>query len=86
MHAIGFLTIGLPVIVSRTKTIEHYFNDDMLFFFTPENVNDFVEQVLLVYKDPGLVDKKVENSIKWIQRYNWGEEKNKYVHFIKSLV
>jgi len=83
---VEFLTIGLPVVVSRTKTIQYYFDDDMLFFFTPEDICDFAEKILTVYKNPFLAEKKVENARKYIKNLSWDIEKKKYTKLVESLI
>ena len=83
---VEFLILGLPVVSSRTRTIQHYFDEDNLFYFTPENEKEFAEEVLQVYMKPSLANKKVENARKNISRnLNWDKEKDKYTALIRSF-
>lgn len=84
---VEFLTIGLPIVVARTKTIQYYFNDDRLLFFTPEDIDDFAKQVLRVYENPILSKKMVENAKKYIEKsLNWDVEKKKYIRLVKNII
>jgi glycosyltransferase involved in cell wall biosynthesis len=84
---VEFMVCGLPVVASRTKTIQYYFCDDNLFFFTPGNINDFTEKVLKVYENPSLAKKKVSEAKKYIIRdLSWDKEKSKYIRLVDSLI
>ncbi|MCJ7471599.1 MAG: glycosyltransferase, partial [Actinobacteria bacterium] len=84
---VEFLISGLPVVSARTKTIQYYFSDNELFFFTPESINDFVEKVLSVYESPSLSKEKVVNARKYITRdLSWEKEKSKYIKLVDFLI
>jgi len=84
---VEFLISGLPVISSRTKTIQYYFSDNELFFFTPGDINDFTQKVLLVYEDPSLSFQKVVNAKKYISKsLSWEKEKSKYIELVNLLI
>jgi len=83
---VEFLISGLPVVSSRTRTIQYYFSEDNLFYFTPEREEEFAEEVLIVYKKPSLAEEKVENAQRNIsENLNWDKEKGKYLELIKSF-
>jgi len=84
---VEFLISGLPVVSSKTKTIQYYFGEDNLFYFTPESEEEFAEKVLLVYSKPSLAKKNVESARKNIsENMNWDKEKIKYTKLIESLI
>ena len=43
-----YLYLGLPVIAPRLEIIQRYFEEDMLFYYEPENVDDIVRNILLL--------------------------------------
>lgn len=83
---VEFLIMGLPVISSRTRTIEHYFDDSMLFFFEPGNAQDFVQQVRLIRQRPDLVDAKRATAQAKLRELNWEIEKQKFLRLIDQIV
>jgi glycosyltransferase involved in cell wall biosynthesis len=84
---VEFLISGLPVVSSKTKTIQYYFSEDDLFYFTPEREKEFAEKVLLTYRKPSLAEKKVENARKNIsENMSWDKEKIKFAKLIESLI
>jgi glycosyltransferase involved in cell wall biosynthesis len=82
---IEFLTQGLPVICSRTRTIERYFPPDTLFYFTPGDYEDMARQIILLWKDPALVRQKIRNAQMILPRYTWKAEKSRFLDFYEGL-
>lgn len=83
---VEFLTMGKPVVSSRTQTLEFYFDDNEIFFFTPENVDEFCERILDIYTQPFLAESKVRAGAKKLERnLNWHFEKQKYLNLFKYL-
>ena len=84
---VEFLISGLPAISARTKTIQYYFSDDELFYFTPESIDDFAKKVLSIYESPAISKKKVVNARKYITRdLSWEKEKSKYIKLVDFLI
>lgn len=83
---IEFMTQGLPVISSRTYTIDKYIPDDSIFYFEPENVEDLAKQIIYICNNPDVVLEKIKNSRKLISQYSWQEEKKRYLSFYQELI
>ncbi len=83
---IEFMTQGLPVISSRTLTIEKYIPEDSIFYFEPEQVEDLAKQILLVHNNPAIVLEKIRNSKKLLSRYNWEEESRRFLALYGDLM
>ena len=47
-----FATLGIPVIAARLRTIEHYFGDDAVRYFTPGNSRELAQAIEDLYFDP----------------------------------
>ena len=77
--------MGLPVISSRTKTIEYYLGDS-IFFFEPEDVDGFAEQVCLICQNPQLVADKMKKAERKLQELSWNREKEKLQKLVEELV
>jgi len=83
---LDYLTQGLPVISSRTKTISRYIPEDTLFYFEPENAEDMAKQIIEIWKRPDLVRRKMEQARKLFPLYTWQIEKYKLIHFYQELI
>jgi glycosyltransferase involved in cell wall biosynthesis len=82
---IEFLTQGLPVICSRTRTIERYFPDDALFYFKPDDYADMAKQITTVWQQPSLVRQKIRSAQRILPRYTWEAEKHRFIEFYGGL-
>ena len=82
---IEFMTQGLPVISSRTSTIEKYIPKDAIFYFEPEEVEGLVKAIIFVIKNPSIVQEKIRNSRKILSEFTWQEEQKKLLSFYEQL-
>jgi len=77
-----YLSLGLPVISARTYTMEHYFDDTVLFFFEPENAEDLASQIRLIRERPDEVEARRSAAREKMRVLNWVEEKKKLVELV----
>lgn len=83
---IEFMTQGLPVISSRTYTIEKYIPEDSIFYFEPGNAEDLAKQILLVCTDPAIVREKIGKSKELLSKYTWQNEQERFLSYYEELV
>jgi glycosyltransferase involved in cell wall biosynthesis len=81
-----FLSQGLPVVTSKTKTVARYLPDDVVFFFEPENPDQCAQQLISIWNNPNLVIQKLEKARTLAQRLNWQEERKNLIGFYKKLL
>jgi glycosyltransferase involved in cell wall biosynthesis len=79
-----FLTVGLPVISSRTRTIEAYLKES-LFYFEPEDVEGLADQVRLLRAKPELVKAKMSVAEEITSSLSWDKEKKKIQCLVSDL-
>lgn len=80
-----YVAIGLPVIASRTPVIETYFDETMLHFFEPENVDSLASSILTLYQDSVHRESLVHESARFNQKYSWSTQAAHYVSLINQL-
>src|SRR6185436_12495376 len=49
---VEYVSLGIPAVVPRLKTIEHYFSDDMVSFYEPEDVTSLTDAIYRMYLEP----------------------------------
>jgi len=81
-----FMSLGIPVIVSRTKIDRYYFNDSIVKFFNPDDVNDLAQSMLTLIKDKKQRDTLRDNALCFVEDYQWSKKKNKYFDLVDSLI
>ncbi len=79
-----YIFIGIPVIVTRTPTIEAYFNDTMVKYFQSGNVEEIAQCIKDLYYKPLEKKSLVENANTFNKKYNWENEKLIYYRLIDS--
>lgn len=65
-----YVYLGLPVIAPRLTIIKQYFKEDMLFYYNPENVDEIVNNIILLYNNVELAQKKVNKSYGFFNNHN----------------
>jgi glycosyltransferase involved in cell wall biosynthesis len=80
-----YAALGLPSIAARTTAIAHYFEDTMVEFFTPGNVDDLARCIMKFYVDRTQLVRLAQTSEDFNQRYNWRKISAEYVALVTRL-
>jgi glycosyltransferase involved in cell wall biosynthesis len=80
-----YAAMGLPCIVARTSAISAYFDETMVAFFTPNDVDDLAHCILTLYSDRGRLAELARGIQKFNLRHNWPAESADYVHLVDRL-
>lgn len=80
-----YAVIGLPCIVARTSAISAYFDDTMVQFFTPGDVEDLARCILTLYFDRERLTQLAQGIKKFDQRYNWTKLSAEYATLVERL-
>jgi len=83
---IEFMTQGLPVISSRTHTIDKYIPEDSIVYFVPGNAEDLAKQIIRVCTNHEFVREKISNSRKLLAKYTWQGEQGKFLTFYEEIM
>jgi len=70
-----YIILDKPVIAPRLKTIEHYFDHEMVSFIEPDDVSSLSDAILQLAQDETKKRKQVENARSFLQKYGWEEHK-----------
>lgn len=81
-----FMSLGIPVIVSETKIDRYYFNDSVVTFFKPDDVNDLARCMLTLAKDKELRNRFIENALIFVEDFSWKTKKYQYLDLVDTLV
>lgn len=83
---LDYLTQGLPVVSSRTKTLMRYIPEEAVYYFEPENAEDMAKQIIKIWNRPDLVKGKMASAKKLFPRYTWQKEKYKLINFYQEIL
>ena len=80
-----YLAFRKPIVISRMKAVEAYFDEFSLMFFESENEKDLAKKILYLYRHPKKRRDLVRNADKFNRGYSWKKEKQKYYHLVDSV-
>jgi len=80
-----YIITGKPVISSRLRTIRHYFTDEALAFFEPNNPSDLAKQMIHLFNTPELRLKLAERAKQEYLPINWEVMKERYLKLTNRL-
>ena len=81
-----FMSLGVPLLLSATKIDRYYFNDSVVRFFEPENVDDLAEKIVELYNSPEQRQTLAANALEFVEQYKWKNNKHLYLDLVDSLV
>lgn len=81
-----YMAAGVPVIVSKTKVDQFYFNDATVRFFESGNEDKLVEAMTCLLENRELRERLVRNADEYVARNNWNVKKHEYWHLVDSLL
>lgn len=79
-----YAVCGIPSIVSRTTAISAYFEDEMVEFFQPGNLEDLVRAIVRLYEDSLRRKELASNIQKFNEKYNWSNQSDDYVSWVEE--
>jgi glycosyltransferase involved in cell wall biosynthesis len=80
-----FMAMGVPVIASRTRIDEYYFNNDLVQFFSSGDPGDLAEKIIDLVENRARRETLRANASHFIAANNWGVHKNEYFQLVDCL-
>ncbi len=74
-----YVILDIPVIAPRLKTIEHYFDSEMISFFKPDDVDSLADAIILLAQDETRKGNQAENARTFLQKFGWEEHKKDFI-------
>ncbi len=86
LKLLEYVHLGIPAIVTRTETIQTYFDDSMVRFTPSGDVAAVAKAILDLYQNPRSRSELCENASRFNQRYNWQAQKQELFTLVDSLL
>ena len=80
------IALGIPVLTPKLKTIEHYFGDDMVFYFEAENVCSMAMAIRQAYENADLRARKACRARTFLDQYGWETHQHTLIDAYKALL
>ncbi|HEY5053243.1 MAG TPA: glycosyltransferase [Solirubrobacterales bacterium] len=85
MKVAEYVALGLPVICSGIATMRHYFSDDELQFFEPENAEDLARAVRALLANPVAAEERAARSLMKLDKLGWPAQIETLVETVEAL-
>jgi glycosyltransferase involved in cell wall biosynthesis len=77
---------GIPAVVPRLKTIEHYFSEAMVAYYEPENVESLAHAIYRLYCEPARRSAQAVHAGAFLSEYGWERQGAEFVNFYRQLL
>ena len=81
-----FMSIGVPVVVSRTKIDQYYFDDSVVRFFDSGNADALAEAIIEVLTNSEQRMRLVKNATAYAAKHSWSLRKIDYLRIVDDLI
>jgi glycosyltransferase involved in cell wall biosynthesis len=80
-----FLSLGLPAIATRTKSVEYYLDNRALLLSEPNDPTDVARCIKEIYGNAGKRNELINKGLEFIKKHNSETEMIKYLRIIDKL-
>jgi glycosyltransferase involved in cell wall biosynthesis len=80
-----YAALGMPVIAARTSAIAHYFDNTMVEFFSPGDLDGLARCIRRLHVDQARRAQLAKGIVKFNERYSWVQLGQAYVELVARL-
>lgn len=80
-----FIQMNVPVVATRTKILNRYFDNEMIYYLNNNNADSFYNAICKLYKYDKLRQSLANNAKNYFKNYNWQKEEKKYLDLTNKL-
>jgi glycosyltransferase involved in cell wall biosynthesis len=80
-----YIALGIPVVAPRLTMIEHYFTDEMVYFFEPDDEKSLDEAILQAHGDKRGRIQKALSAKTFLDEYGWDNHKQRLINLYREM-
>jgi glycosyltransferase involved in cell wall biosynthesis len=81
-----FMTLGVPIIASKTRIHAYYYDDSVLRYYENDDFAELAEQMVELRSDRIVRENLVANALKYAHENSWDVRKHEYLELVDTLV
>lgn len=81
-----YVSLGIPAVVPRLRTIEHYFSEQMVAFYEPENVGSLSDAIFRMHCDPERRRAQAARAGTFLAEHGWQRQGAELVAMYQQLL
>ncbi len=87
MKSLEYMTLGIPIVISKTTAHRYYYDDKMVVFFKPEDESDLARSIISLYrKSDAERDELIDGAMKFLKEQNWSHARETYYKIVESVM
>ncbi|MDT8366719.1 MAG: glycosyltransferase family 4 protein [bacterium] len=79
-----YVALGIPVVVPKLKTIQHYFTDEMVYYFDPDDDVALANAILSAYGDKEGRSAKALRAKSFYEKFGWDLHKDRLLNLYRQ--
>jgi len=79
------VALGIPVVAPRLKTISHYFTEEMVFFFEPDDVVSMSEAILAASVSEESRLSRAREARRFLDMHGWESHKSGFMEMYRNI-
>jgi glycosyltransferase involved in cell wall biosynthesis len=79
------MSVGVPVVVSKTRIDTYYHSDLTVKFFESEDCEDLARAIVTLQRDPVLRHSLATNAAEYASTHSWGVRQHHYLKVVDVL-
>jgi len=79
-----YVYLSVPVVAPRLEVINHYFDDTMLRFYEPENVEEMAAAVVQLYQSREERERLAHSALSFYQKHNIKAQAKRYLEILTA--
>jgi glycosyltransferase involved in cell wall biosynthesis len=79
-----YVYLGVPVLVPRLAVIDRYFDDSMVQYYEPENVEQMADGIVELFNDPEKRARLAHNAYSFYEKHNIASQADRYVQLLNA--
>ena len=80
------ITMGRPVLMSRTRSVQAYFDEGCFAWFESGDAQDLARSIHALHDDPGLAESLVQRAVDRNEPYRWRHQREKYLAVLNRVI
>ena len=85
MKIFEFMAVGVPLVVSRTRIHQYYYDDSLVTYYDGDDADRLAANILLLRRDSELRSRQIARALRYVETHNWEIEKFQYLGLVDSL-
>jgi glycosyltransferase involved in cell wall biosynthesis len=81
-----YVSLGIPAVAPALDPIRYYFDETMVSYYEPENLDDMVRAIRNLCNNPKTRRQQADNAFKMLDKYGWNTHQQDLLNLYAGLI